>query len=244
MVWQSHEIEQRGETLAAEHVDITNHIVSILWYDEVLTMSARLCAATGDFAYEQRYNEFDPLLVSHIGALRAFIPSAEIASLVATTDAANDRLVAIEREAFALTHQGRGPEALASLHGAEYLRLKDLYTVGMKGTTVAANKVMAAEYSQLVLQWKSFSIASVIGIAALIIAWIAAVRSAHAWAGLRSRNESERYRQLEATAREKDEFLATISHSLKTPLNGLALSLRSSGNSSKISTRQGVANSL
>ncbi len=240
MLWQSREIGARAEELEALHVDLTEHVGSIMQYDEVLTMSARLCAATGDFAYEKRYDEFDPKLVENIDALRSFVPTVELEQLVASTDEANARLVSIEREAFALTHKDLGRDAILLLASSEYGRLKDLYAAGMQGTTDAAERVIAGEYRSLRQRENVLAIGSAIGVLALIVAWIAAVRAANAWIAMRAQAESDRYMQLEAVGREKDEFLATISHSFKTPLNHILgfAELLKDGRVGHLSTKQ------
>ncbi len=218
-LWQSREIELRGEELGALHVKLVEHVGRIMEYDETLTMSARLCAATGDFEYEHRYKTVDPKLTQSIHALRSFVPTAEIAELVATTDDANSKLVDLEVQSFALTHAGRGPEGMSLLGSSEYSQLKAAYAAGMTKTTSAAQREMGHEYSALRQRGRWLMFGSTMGVVGLVIAWVSAVRSARAWVTLRSQAEVDRHRNLEAVSREKDEFLATISHSLKTPLN-------------------------
>ncbi len=218
-LWQWRVMESRAETLAAEHADLTEHIGRILLLDEVLTMSARMCAATRDFAYEQRYDQFDPELALEIEGLREKVPRQDLEEYVKSTDAANRELVQLERTAFALTHHGKADEALRLLSGSDYAHLKSLYSKGMNATSEAARAVIRGEYMNLRERSRWLMGGSAVGVLALLAAWIAAVRSARAWVVVRTETENERYRQLEAIGREKDEFLATVSHSLKTPLN-------------------------
>ncbi len=70
--------------------------------DEVLTMSARMGAATGDAFWEKRYNEFDPLLEKTINHLLSSFPEMQIAE---QTNVANQKLVAMERKSFSLTKE-------------------------------------------------------------------------------------------------------------------------------------------
>jgi hypothetical protein len=65
----------------------------ILRLDEVLTMSARMAAATGDRSWERRYREHEPLLNELILEARALAPEANLAS----TDEANVALVVVRR---------------------------------------------------------------------------------------------------------------------------------------------------
>ena len=47
----------------------------IVYLDEVLTMSARMAAATGDFSWEKRYNENLPVLDKAIEQALALLPA-------------------------------------------------------------------------------------------------------------------------------------------------------------------------
>src|SRR3989338_4321446 len=105
--WQLWQMHNRFDEMSAKHIDIEKDIGRIMLFDEVLTMSARMAAATGDFSYEKRYDEFDPQLTAYINDLRADLPQAEIAQFIGETDKANLALVEMERQAFALAPQGR-----------------------------------------------------------------------------------------------------------------------------------------
>ncbi len=84
----------------------------IVHLDEVLTMSARMAAATGELHWEQRYRAFEPELDAAIEeAVR--LASESYAVYAAETESANRELVAMERRAFALVRDGRREEAAA-----------------------------------------------------------------------------------------------------------------------------------
>src|ERR1035437_3229531 len=118
--WQSWQMHNRFDEMSAKHIDLVRDIGQIMLFDEVLTMSARMAAATGDFSYEKRYDDFDLQLTSQIDNVRADLPEAEIALFVVESDVANLALVKMERQAFARTHQGKRQEATALLTSAEY----------------------------------------------------------------------------------------------------------------------------
>jgi PAS domain S-box-containing protein len=187
--WQMWQMDHRVEALSDKRAALFENIGSIMLYDEVLTMSARMAAATGDFSYEKRYDEFDPQLVREIDALRAILPQAGIAEFVRETDEANNELVKMERQAFALTHQGRQQDAAALLTSAEYLRLKKVYAGGMQKTVSAANDVIEREVRYLDY-WSSWSVAASATSALVLLAtWFLGVRSARNWAA--ERREAE-----------------------------------------------------
>ncbi|WP_157268431.1 putative bifunctional diguanylate cyclase/phosphodiesterase [Azohydromonas aeria] len=103
----------------------------ILQLDEVLTMSARMAAATGDLAWERRYREVEPRLDAAIKEALALAPDAARGSAAAATDAANTALVTMENQAFELVRQGRAERAQQLLAGDEYTHQKRIYGAGM-----------------------------------------------------------------------------------------------------------------
>src|SRR5581483_3994284 len=84
--------------------------------DEVLTMSARMAAATGDGRYEQRYNKYEAELDALIKTTANALGLPEVRQFIRETDAANRKLVEMERMAFALASQGQRAEASALLN--------------------------------------------------------------------------------------------------------------------------------
>lgn len=83
----------------------------IVHLDEVLTMSARMAATTGDSRWEERYHQFEPQLDSAIKETIKIGASFSNTKAAATTDAANIKLVEMENRAFALVRAGHKEEA-------------------------------------------------------------------------------------------------------------------------------------
>ena len=67
---------------------------SIRHLDEVLTMSARMAAATGDLQWEDRYRDFEPMLDAAISEVLETASEIHAVDGIAQTDAANRKLVA------------------------------------------------------------------------------------------------------------------------------------------------------
>ena len=111
---------------------ITRNIERIGYYDEALTDLALLAAASGNRAYERRYDRLSPQLDRLIKNTVALVGTPEAAAKVAQTDAANRALVAMERRSFRLGHEGLRVRATALLTGPEYLRQKQIYAAGTK----------------------------------------------------------------------------------------------------------------
>ncbi|MEP6686104.1 MAG: hypothetical protein ABJB22_04940, partial [Verrucomicrobiota bacterium] len=105
----------------------------IVHLDEVLTMSARMAAATGDAAWEKRYREYEPKLDAAIKEVIGLTPGSSKLAPSAEIDAANRTLVAMENQAFALVRNHRGQDANVLLSAPTYEEQKKLYTLGMAG---------------------------------------------------------------------------------------------------------------
>ncbi len=184
--WYSWRLHERYEEMSKKHLSISGKVGQIMLLDEVLSMSARMAAATGDVSYEKRYDRFDPLLTKEIDELRAVLPQTEIERFAKETDDANIALVRIERQAFALIHQGLKQEAMALLTNDDYTILKNAYAEGMKKTVKAADGLIESdnlESHHLSIKLLAASVASAF---CLLMAWLFAMRSTYSWVAERS----------------------------------------------------------
>ena len=110
------------------HLHIQRLCGTIIHLDEVLTMSAKMCAATGNMDWKERYDRYELTLDQAIQQAEAFVPlsgpePSEDISVV------NARLVEMEKEAFRLTAQGMRQEAMALLESDQYRLDKQKYSV-------------------------------------------------------------------------------------------------------------------
>src|SRR5438132_5928318 len=128
VVWAAYGTYQTEETFRNRESRIRSLHEIILRLDEVLTMSARMAAATGDVRWEQRYRRYDPQLAAAIGEAEALAPGA---SSIGATDAANVKLVALENRAFALVRAGHLNAAQAVLSSPAYEAQKVVYSTGL-----------------------------------------------------------------------------------------------------------------
>lgn len=160
--WNIWRINQGLETTIAKEFKLQELSGSIVHLDEVLTMSARMGASTGNTRWEDRYNEYVPQLDIAIGSLLDQVPVAE-QSNPGQTDEANKKLVDFETQAFALVRQKKAPEALKLLLGPEYEAQKKIYNEGIQGTlqTVKNNVQTQLGIYQQRLTWSlSFALVS------------------------------------------------------------------------------------
>jgi methyl-accepting chemotaxis protein PixJ len=167
---------QGFQATVTQQFDLQKQADKITYVDEVLTMSARMAASTGDLKWEKRYNDFVPLLDDAIANTLDNVTD-EIRAEASKTDAANQALIAMETQAFELVRAGKAPQALQLLLGPEYAQQKQIYAEG--NTRVLAD-VEAYIESQLENYRQSFrsSIGFAMGTLPLLLLGWALVLSA------------------------------------------------------------------
>jgi len=108
-----HHYSEYRESEASERVNLKAHELrgTIAHLDEVLTMSARMAAVTGDRMWEDRYRRFEPALDAAIKDAARLAPRGNGGAAALVTDQANVKLVAMEQRAFDLVRQGRKNQA-------------------------------------------------------------------------------------------------------------------------------------
>lgn len=153
----------------------------IVHLDEVLTMSSRMAAATGDLRWEARYHSFEPQLDAAIKDTIRLGAGASNVRDAAKTDAANIKLVEMENRAFALIRAGRKEEAQAVLGSPEYEAQKKIYGDGIvsvvKQTRRAFDDSVRADQR---IDLLSMIAAMVVG-ATSFVAWLSAARGVRRW---------------------------------------------------------------
>jgi PAS domain S-box-containing protein len=153
----------------------------ILYLDEVLTMSARMAAATGDAVWEARYRRLEPLLEAAIKEAMASDPVAGGGDTAAKTQAANYRLVELENRAFESVRQGRAEDAQAILSSSDYEAQKKTYAEGMEqlaqriGTSFRAT----LDGQRRAAYWNA--IMAIFVTPMLLVGWLFVMRAIRGW---------------------------------------------------------------
>ena len=127
--WNIWNIYRGFRTTVTKQFQLEKSSAEIVHLDEVLTMSARMAASTGDLQWETRYHKYEPQLTSAIESTLAGV-TPDIQAQASQTNDANDKLVAFETKAFELVRQGQSAKALKLLLGPEYAAQKKIYADG------------------------------------------------------------------------------------------------------------------
>ncbi|MEH1938061.1 MAG: ATP-binding protein [Nostoc sp.] len=144
----------------------------IFYFDEVLTMSARMNAATGNFIWEQRYHQFEPKLDLTIKESIKLAPQAYENEDNKKIDAANQRLVSMENQSFELVKKNQKELAQLLLSSREYETQKHIYADGV--TKRKQNISLQLEHKLAEYRKRMFwgILESIISLAMLVPAWL------------------------------------------------------------------------
>lgn len=103
--------------------------------DEVLTMSARMAATTGDLKWEVRYVSFEAKLDEAIKEALRILPDKTLSEAIAKTDAAKTALVEMDKRSFELVRNHEREKAIELLSSDEYENQKKIYSHGTNEAT-------------------------------------------------------------------------------------------------------------
>ena len=115
--WQSYRKVSADQLQSLRIKEIQGILVHL---DDVLTMSARMTAITGDLVGERRYRQLEPQLNPAVKEALVLASEMGDASAAARMEAANLKLTEMEHRSFALVHEGRTDAAKALLFSPEY----------------------------------------------------------------------------------------------------------------------------
>lgn len=175
-VWLNWQAYHNFNSINQQEFQLQKISDEILYLDEVLTMSAKMNAATGDMMWEQRYREFEPQLDIAIKKSMKLAPQTYQDENSQKVDAANQKLVAMEYESFNLVNQNQKAAAQLLLSSPEYKIQKQIYADGVaeRNRNISLglqNKV--AEYRQRMI-WGI--LVSIISLMILMPAWFLVLR--------------------------------------------------------------------
>ena len=168
--WNTWKVYQNFQTAVTKNFTLQELSGEIVYLDEVLTMSARMAASTGDLDWEERYLNNVPPLDKAIGEVLELAP--EYQENASQTDQANARLIEMEERAFELVRQGQLEEALNLLLGEEYSRQKAIYSQGIEQTLTNIKESVDEQVQAYGRQLSRSAILAGISFPILIISWV------------------------------------------------------------------------
>lgn len=183
-LWCAYDSYQRFETTAQRNSRIQELRGRIVHLDEVLTMSARMGAVTGDPSWELRYRRY----VSELdAAIKEAMTQAMGVETTKQTDEANAVLIQYEDRAFDLTRLGQLDEAKALLFSQEYAGQKAIYAEGMENLGHQLDESAAAAMRSQRARVSFQLIGGAVAIVLLLVGWIVILRIVSQWLSTRNK---------------------------------------------------------
>jgi len=143
--WHAYGQFRSDQTRHYRTLELTGVITHL---DEVLTMSARMAAATGEPKWERRYRVFEPELGEAIHKAMALWPDLFISEAVSQTNLANMKLVDMENKAFDAVRDDDLDAAAEILYSEAYEKQKQIYSDGMIQVGRAMTERMQVDLSR------------------------------------------------------------------------------------------------
>lgn len=186
----------------------------IEYYDEVLTMSARLAISKRDLSWEDRYLEHVPLLNKAIEETLNALNQKQKQKFVDKTKIANEKLIDMEELAFSLAHIDQWSSANNLLYSEDYSIYKGQYASGLQELSSSLQQKLKThqDSEKELLRYNIYlAIALLISVIfiAFFVSWIL-----YRW----SKSEQLAYKKLTETNTELEEFAYRTSHDLRSPI--------------------------
>lgn len=170
-----HRAERVIKDMHEHYIQIDKFRSEIIHYDEILTMSARMAAATGDTKWVERYKLYEPRLTAAINQAITLSPGI-YRKETDRTNIGKIKLLEMEHKAFDLIRAGRGNEAMAILFGEEYDTQKKTYVQAIERLNLFLKSQM--ESALTVEKSKEYlaRIAFITVLILLLLSWLVIIR--------------------------------------------------------------------
>ncbi|MCP4596609.1 GGDEF domain-containing protein [Neptuniibacter sp.] len=197
VTWAAYDAYQFTHHELTRNNDLKSTRADIIYYDEVLTMSALMAARTGDRQWIDRYHEYEVQLTKSINTALENAHNPSIKQYVNDTGDANNLLVMIELTAFEFVHMGDQRSAWELLNSAEYKMHKQAYSDGMESVSslleIEATIARAATQQRLLFNLMG----SMIALVCVVVIWFMMGHLIRDWQ--LKQNEHKKHLELLAT---------------------------------------------
>lgn len=200
VVWSMYQSLSR---VATNELNLQRAAGRVTHLHSVLTMYARLAAATGNTRWEQHYREVETELDSAILAVAMSAREEYERNYASQTKLAYTKLIEMESLAFALVRQGRQKEASQLLFSEKYEQQDALYSQGIMKMTEAVDARIAEEIASFRKRIWHTGFLEITSLLILLAAWfgVSLVVKRH----IELRKEAE-----DALAEEKERLSVTL----------------------------------
>jgi PAS domain S-box-containing protein len=202
-VLQSYGLIKTNETQLRQMINLEG---SIMYRDEVLTMSANMAAATAEMKWADRYAEFGQRTKPEVEKNWSISENKDIGEEAILAGFASDKLTKMENEAFELVQKGKQNEAMALLQSQEYRDQKDAYNRGMKTFVSRVRSTLEDQRDKYWTKVRNVSMAMGGILPIIILVWLIAIR-----AGEHIYNHATTNHKISSFAREWQETFNAIS---------------------------------
>ncbi|WP_026104042.1 sensor histidine kinase [Anabaena sp. PCC 7108] len=175
-VWLNWQAFYNFNNITKQEFNLQRISDKITYLDEVLTMSARMNAATGNTFWEKRYRQFEPKLDIAIKEAIKLAPETYKDENAQKIDVANQQLVAMEYQSFDLVNKNQKQAAQQLLSSPKYETQKQIYADGVakrNQNILLGLQLKVAEYRQRMI-WAILG--STISLTILIPVWLLVLR--------------------------------------------------------------------
>ncbi|HEY7690025.1 MAG TPA: methyl-accepting chemotaxis protein [Dongiaceae bacterium] len=215
------------DELSARSAGLASAQGAIAYYDEALTMSARLAASTGDVKWADRYDTFLQPMDDAIRNAGSLAPQELNHKLQKETGEANTRLVEMETNALELVRSGQASQAAALLYSDAYESNKKILIQGSDSFNAALNAMLDEERSAIGQRIIAGGVVAMLTLIGLIFAWLRVYRTLGRWSNnmndlLDRRTSSERELAQQAEeVRERNRAASAASQNLSDAVESL-----------------------
>ncbi|MTJ10876.1 sensor histidine kinase [Anabaena sp. UHCC 0204] len=175
-VWLNWQAFYNFNNITKQEFNLQRLSDEITYLDELLTMSARMNAATGDMMWENRYRQFEPKLDATIKEAIKLAPETYKDQNAQKVDIANQQLVAMEYQSFDLVNKNQKQAAQQLLSSSKYKTQKQIYADGVakRNQNISLGlEIKVAQYRQKMI-WGILG--SIISLTILIPIWLLVLR--------------------------------------------------------------------
>jgi diguanylate cyclase (GGDEF)-like protein len=181
VTWTAYTTNHIISTVDVKNQKLRNTRAKILYFDEILTMSASMAAKTGNNLWIKRYQNYEPKLNKVIAKAVGLASNPEIKQSISSTDNANRILVDMEHKSFEYVHKGDLQSAWSLLSSDNYKQQKSIYSSGMLKALNLMNEEVEAANQTKHLQMLINLFGSAVALICSVIIWIIVLCIVKGW---------------------------------------------------------------